>query len=209
VLSPALTKALYGEDEGATFNPSDLACQWCPARGSCPALAEKRINDAADLFDAVVEAEFLDGPGSLPTPSTLDNQRLSDLLKQIKGLEGLYKALREEAQLRAHRGEEIPDFPLVSYTPPRKWKIEAGKEVEAMKVVKSLSAEQKKALFKPRTLVTPTQAEKILGPELYPALTELIEVPDKRPVISTGPGDKRKVWEGKPPEQMFEDEGEA
>lgn len=204
-LSPALTLSLYGEDEGATFNPSDLACQWCPARGSCPALAEKRISDAADLFDAVVDAEFENGPGSLPTPSTLDNQRLSDLLKQIKGLEGLGKALREEAQLRAHRGEQIPDFPLVSYTPPRKWKIESGKEVEAMKVVKGLSPEQKKALFKPRALVTPTQAEKILG-ESYPVLMELIEVPDKRPVISTGPGDKRKVWEGKPPEQMFDDE---
>jgi hypothetical protein len=207
VLSSALTKALYGEAEGATFNPSELACQWCPARGTCPALAEKRITEAADLFDAMVEAEFEDGPGAMPVPTTLDNDRLGELLLQITGLEKLKAALKEEAQRRLHRGEEVKNFTLVNYTPARQW-VSHDDPIEVVKAVTGLSTEQKRALFKPRTLVTPTQAEKILGPEGYKAVASQVVVPDKVPLISTGPNDKRKVWEGKPPEQMFEDEGE-
>ena len=51
-LSTAMTKALLGPPV-AELVPSDLACQWCPARGSCPALVEKAIDSAADLFDVV------------------------------------------------------------------------------------------------------------------------------------------------------------
>ena len=37
-------------------------------------------------------------------------------------------------------------------------------------------------------------------------IEDLIIKPDRVPLISTGPSDKRSRWEGKPPEQMFDDE---
>lgn len=203
VLSPALTKALYGQAEGATFNPSDLACQWCPARGGCPALADLRIAQAHDLFSEITDAEFLDGSGAMPDPESMDNDRLGDLLLQINGLEDLRKSLKEEAQRRLHRGEEVKNFTLVSYTPRRSW-VEHEDPIAFVKGFKGIDSETKKALFAPRTLVSPAAAEKILGKAFDKVTSERVVVPEKRPVISTGPKDRRKKWEGKPPEQMFD-----
>ena len=198
VLSPALTKALYGEAEGATFEPSELACQWCPARGACPALAEARTEAAAELFDAVVEAEFEDGPGSLPNAALLDSARLATLMTQAKGLVDLYSDLRAEAQRRLHRGEEVPGYWLVNHSPKRLWVEGADRELEDVPAVWTEPA-----------LMSPAAAEKALGKAEAAMLDDLIIKPDKVPLISTGEKDRRKRWEGKPPEQMFADESDG
>lgn len=199
VLSPALSLALVGTEGGATFNPSEVACQWCPVRGSCPALAEQRIEAAADLFDTIVEAEFADGPGAFPETTTLNDTRLGELLTQINGLVNIQKDLKAEAQRRLYRGEAVPGFKLVSYTPPRKWKSEAEEELADVDDVWK------------RSLITPKQALLLLskGDEAAAAAAEmLIDSPDKRPVVAPE-GDRRKDWTGAPPEQMFDVEEEA
>lgn len=198
VLSPALTRALYGRDEGATYEPSKTACQFCPARGRCPALAEQRMHEAIELFDVVQDAEFENGPGAFPETESLDNERLGSLLDQISGLMDLYPDLKEEAQRRLHRGEEIPGRWLVNYSPPRKWKDGAVQKIE-----NSATLASKLILTEPR-LLSPAQAEKVLG-DGYGRISKLVEKPDKRPVMNTGAGDRRSRWEGKPPEAMFPD----
>jgi hypothetical protein len=200
VLSPALTKALYGEREGATFNPTPNACQFCPARGACPALAEQRVAQAAEAFEVIVEAEFNEGPGAFPETTTLPSDRLASLLDQIGGLVNIYKDLKEEAQRRLHRGEEVPGFMLVNYTPPRKWKEGAEDKLPGALRSKVL----REQLFTVPSLVTPTQAEKILG-ENYAKIEALVDRPAKRPVVAPE-GDRRSRWEGRPPEAMFDDE---
>lgn len=201
VLSPALTRALYGKDEGATYEPGKTACQFCPARGRCPALAEQRMHEAIELFDVVQEAEFEQGPGAFPETTSLSNERLGSLLDQISGLVDLLPDLKDEAQRRLHRGEEIPGRWLVNYTPPRKWKD--GAEQKLHSVLRSAKAVA--ALYKDPALMSPAQAEKALG-DGYARVEELVERPAKRPVMNTGAADKRKRWEGAPPEAMFDDE---
>lgn len=206
VLSPALSLALAGPEGGATYEPSEQACQWCPARGGCAALAEQRVEAAAHLFDTVVEAEFADGPGSFPETTSLTDTRLGELLAQITGLIDIHKDLKDEAQRRLHRGGTIPGFKLVSYTPPRKWKPEASNRLDTQLHHDEgalLSSEQRAALWSDPKLITPTQAVKVLGADAD-VIAELIDTPDKRPVVAPE-GDRRKAWEGRPPEQMFPD----
>lgn len=202
VLSPALTEALGGLKAGAKFQPSEVACQWCPVRGSCPALAESRVAAAAELFDVITETEYAEGPGVFPETSTLSSERLGALYSQIKGLLDIVGDLKEEAQRRLHRGEEVPGFHLVSYTPPRKWIEQAQDEIAAG--LDGLTRKERDALFKAPALVTPTAAIKLLGDKKAALLDDLIDVPDKRPVIAPV-GDRRKAWTGRPPEQMFPD----
>lgn len=190
VLAPASTAALFGVDEGATFTPSESACQFCPVRGSCEALTEARIEAGADLFDVIGEAEYANGPGSFPETSGLTDERLGDLLTQISALVDLHADLKAEAQRRLFRGAQIPGFKLVSYTPPRKWKEGAAEIIT--------NAE----LFKPKALITPLQAIKLVGDE---QIGHLIDVPDRRPVIGKT-NDRRREWDGRPPEAMFDDE---
>lgn len=200
VLAPALTKALYGANEGATYEPSELACQWCPARGSCPALAEARVEQAADLFDVIVEAEYDDGPGAFPETTSLSAERLGQLLTMVNGLVDLRADLKEEAQRRLHRGEEVPGYWLVNYSPKRGW---AEGAADALEDVEEVWTEP--------TLMTPAQAEKALGKERFKSVEPLVVKPKKVPLISTGAKDKRSKWEGDPPEaaSMFDDESVA
>jgi hypothetical protein len=185
---------LYGVDEGATFTPSEQACQFCPARGGCAALAEQRLAQAGDLFDAVVEAEFADGPGAFPETSTMDDARLGTLLTQINGLINIHKDLKAEAERRLFRGTTVPGFQLVNYQPPRKWLPEAEEKFDTRPELWA------------RKLITPTAAEKLLGDD-YANVEALVDKPDRRPVVAPV-GDRRKPWEGRPPEAMFDIEGE-
>lgn len=202
VLAPALTAALGGVDEGgAEFVPGDVQCQFCPARGTCPALAKARIEAAADAFDAVQEAEFENGPGSLPDPALMDNATLGAMLKQVRDLVKLHDDLKEEGQRRLHRGEQVPGFKLVNYSPPRHW----AENMKHADLVRALGGEQAKTLYTTPELISPTKAEKLLGKEGYPKIESLVVKPDKRPVMGTE-DDRRSEWVGRPPEQMFEDE---
>jgi hypothetical protein len=198
VLSPALTEVLGGQKAGAKFEPSELACKWCPARGTCAALAESRMAEAAEMFDVIVEAEFADGPGAIPDTGALTDDRLGEIYAQITGLTKIAADLKAELQRRLHRGHQVPGFHLVSYTPPRSWKPEAEEELTGIEDLWSAK------------LVTPTQALKILDEQEQAEvnLLELIDVPDKRPVVASV-DDRRKPWEGKPPEEMFDIEEEA
>lgn len=190
-LSPALALALGGIDAGAEFSPSEQACQFCPARGTCPALTTQRVEAAADLFEVITEAEL---NGQTPDLLGLPNDRLGELLSQIEDLVDLRKDLREEAQRRLHRGGSVPGFKLVSYTPKREWAEGAAEELEG---IDDLWA---------RKLITPTQALKVLKDEAH-TIEELIVVPEKRPIIAKA-SSNRAEWTGRAPEDMFPDEEE-
>lgn len=195
VLAPALTAALYGSAAGATFEPSEQTCQWCPARGSCAALAEDRMIKAAELFDVINEAAF-DGE-EFPETSALSDARLGDLLTQIKGLIKIHDDLRAEAQRRLYRGGSVPGWQLVNYSPPRKWAEGADEKLgnDPVWVKKMLSPTQALALNKHKE-------------DVLDRITPLIETPDKKPVIAPD-GDRRTAWEGRAPEAMFDIEEES
>lgn len=203
VLSPALTAALYGEDEGAVFSPSDTACQWCPARGGCAALTEQRFAAASDLFDAVVMEEA--------EPSVLSNERLGDLAAQAATIAKLADELKAEVQRRLYRGTDVPGYHLVNYTPPRYWDEDAK---EALSVdlfddeggIGTRAMREKLWVTEPR-LLSPTQALALFKKDegALAALAPLIVAPPKKPVAAPI-GDRRSAWTGLAPEAMFADE---
>lgn len=209
VLSPALTEALGGTKAGAAFRPSETACQWCPARGTCAALAESRVEAAVELFDTVVEAEFEGGPGAFPETGELTDERLAALYTQITGLTQIASDLKDELQRRLHRGKQVPGYTLVNYQPSRYWAEGAAEELmedESMwtepKLMSPTQAVKTKALSMPGK----TQKERAEAAEVE--LAALIVKPDPRPVVAKE-GDRRKPWGGPPPEQMFDIEEDA
>jgi hypothetical protein len=202
VLSKALTEALGGIKAGAAFNPGPVQCQWCPARGSCPALIEERMEKAADLFDVITDAEFADGPGAFPETASLTSDRLAELYTQITGLTKIAAEMKEELQRRLFRGTPVPGYLLVNYSPPRKWTEQAIEELDPGNKGEGILSEDQAAALWQHKLVTPTAAEKILGGD-YERIADLVDKPDKRPVIAPE-GDRRKAWDGLPPEAMFD-----
>lgn len=202
VLSPALTAALGLAP--SEFSPGEQTCQWCPARGGCAALAGERLAAATELFTALDDAEFGDGPGVVA--SDLDNERLASLLKQITGLTDLQADLKAEAQRRLYRGETVPGMVLVNYTPPRQWKDGAFQFFTKNPALPA---------WKDPELRTPTQFVAAMSSEFdgknakdreakaQEQYADLINVPEKRPVAAFE-GDRRQLWQGKAPDQMFD-----
>lgn len=207
-LAPALMHALRGMDDGATLVPGEQQCQWCPVRGNCPALAAQRMEQAQELFTDINEEE-IHGEGLAAKADILPDDKLGRLLGQVNGLVNLQKDLKAEVERRLHRGRRVPGFNLVNYTPPRRWHDDATEKVLKGKgKLKHLTTQQRALLFKPETLVTPKQAIEVLAIEGIASpeevLGKLYDTPEVRPVV--GPeGDRRKLWAGKPPEQMFPD----
>lgn len=195
-LAPALTAALFGPEEGATFAPSDDVCQFCPARGNCPALAESVFAKAKDLFEVVDEAEINHADVGI---NLLPADDLGSLLRQATALVKLAGSLKEEAQRRLYRGEAVPGFQLVSHTPKRTWKEDAVITLDPSN--DDLPAEVTKKLWQ-TSLITPTQALKAVGKAQEKLLADLINVPDKYPVVAAE-GDRRATWAGRAPEDMF------
>ena len=206
VLSPALTEALGGLKAGAKFVPGEVQCQWCPARGGCAALAEARMDAATELFDVVIEAEF--NGEEFPETTTLTDERLGALYSQIEGLTKIKDDLKAELQRRLHRGAKVPGYQLVNYTPRSQWKDEAEGELHPDTFDQDAIPQELIDKLWQRKMLSPTQALKIVGKNnegVANLLENLIDRPDKRPIVAPE-GDRRKTWEGKPPEQMFEDE---
>lgn len=205
VLAPALTAALYGPEAGAELVPSESACQFCPARGACPALALERVENAVAVFDVITETEFKEGSGSLPDTALMDNDTLGDLLDKAEGLVKLVKEMKAEAQRRLHRGEEVTGYHLVSYTPPRHWNEEAPDSLSpGNKEEGVLPEDVASLLWQPEVLVSPTQALKLVGKDREKLLEPFIVAPDKRPVAARVT-DRRKKWTSRAPEDMFDE----
>lgn len=189
-LAPALTAALF---DGTDLNPSDEACEWCPVQASCPALAKQVMDGVGDLFDAVTEAE-MQGL-AFPETGSLPDASLGSLLAQANSVVKFAAALKEEAQRRLLRGEDVPGFHLVTYTAPRTWTEDAAEELAD---VEWLWTEPK--------LVTPKQAIALAGlpgsdvdlDKVEPLVVESV----KRPVIGSV-DDRRAKWEDAAPEAMF------
>lgn len=218
VLAPALTAALYDDEQSpATFAPTGTPeaggkdpCQWCPAVGSCPALIAARVEQATELFTVVTETEYEEGPGAIPETGALDNDRLGRLLEQANGLVAIRDALKDEAQRRLHRGEDVPGFKLVAYTPPRSWAEDIDDILRELVpeafVEKKITPKQAEALVTKAVKEGGTPKEAVAD-EVAAVLGGLVVNHDQRPIIAPRE-DRRKEWAGMAPESMFDEIGD-
>jgi hypothetical protein len=135
-----------------------------------------------------VELLDLDRDFSPVDPVSLSGEQVSRILPHLDMVEGWLKGVREHAQQLLQTGHAVPGYKLVAGRPgPRKWADESAVET-AMRKARVKVAD----MFK-QTLISPTQAEKLL-PGVYARLTDYVTqsggkpsvVPeaDKRPSIT-------------------------
>lgn len=208
-LAPALTAALFDDESApAEYKPGDETCQWCPARGTCPALAEQRMQAADELFTVITEAEYIDGPGAFPETHSLDDDMLGRLLTQINGLTQIKDDIKAEVQRRLHRGRSVPGFKLVSYTPARTWVENAHSDLAHWPDLYSNKLlTPKQALTKMGKAIEEGASVKVGDEDVSVEdwLGKYIVAAEPRPIVAPE-GDRRKEWGGAAPEALFADE---
>lgn len=163
--------------EDAEVTPEEHACKFCKAKASCRTLAEHSLQVAAEGFEAV------EVPITLKDPKKLTNKEIAALLPQMKAIVDWTKAVEAFALAELEHGHEVPGYKLVEGRSIRKWADEDAAE-KALR-----GSKLKVADIFTKKLVSPTQAEKLLGKN-HPILQEFSVKPEGKPAIAAE-SDKR------------------
>ncbi len=127
-------------DPDAPYNPDPIACEYCPARFGCPALAAVKVKLAAAAFDdlddlemspsravAVVDQEIISGSPVLPPYNTVPIERLAQIYEWRPILEKYFRELYDYLLGRLEMGVEVPGQKLgYGRAGNRKWTDDAG-----------------------------------------------------------------------------------
>jgi len=168
VLAPAAAAAMECE-LGEGLNPGEQQCRWCSGSGRCPALADMALVAAQEDFAGVVSN--LD-----PTePSTFSAAQLAEAYEKLPLIKTWVKAVEGRAYDEAVINN-LPGYKIVKGRRSRKWKDEAV----AAGMLGQLVGD---AAYKPSSLISPAQAEKLLKGGDKKKLKELIAVSDGKPVV--------------------------
>lgn len=160
-------------DPDAPLVPGEKQCHWCKARATCP--AQKRYTEEVMLahFDNLDDA---------PSPNKLTDADLRKALEAKKIITGWLDAVENLIVERLNAGEDFEGFKLVAGRSLRQW----GDENEAAKLLESEVGD--KAYSK--KLLSPAQAEKLLGKKKQNVLEPLIVKPEGKPTLAPA-SDKR------------------
>lgn len=124
----------------ADFNPTEKGCEWCPIRGSCAARNQKFV----EMFPKVSAKPLIH----------MTNADLGEARTLVEKFEAWASSIKAEAHRRAvEQGEKLPGWKVVQgRRGNRKWE---GEGVET-----ALASHLGDDAYKPREIVTPTEAEK-------------------------------------------------
>ena len=143
-----LMAAAHATQDGTPTLEAGDHCRFCPAKAICPAQQETAL--------AVVQEAFGPEP-QVPAVTGLTDDEILYALDRASLVEDWFKELRFYVQRRLEGGEAVPGWGLKPKRATRRWADE--EEAEAWLRAQGVLVRD----ILPRKLVSPAQAEKIVG----------------------------------------------
>lgn len=152
------------------LNPGDH-CTFCPAAGSCPALANKSLTIARASFTNYGKV------ATPPAATSLSPDQVAAVLDGADMLEGWVNAVRAYGHSLAESGVKVGDYILVDKIGRRAW----ADEEAACAFLMSRARLDHDDVMAPPKLKSPAQAEKLLpkDPELKKEFDKLCPAPSR------------------------------
>lgn len=166
-VKPAARRVFSPEPE---FVPSSKACHFCKAKPTCRALAKHNYELTLSDFDN------LDEPLLVQVPHTLNVEEIGQLLPKMDALIGWAQGVQKHAHKLLMDGGILPNYKLVAGRSQRQW---VDKEIAEEELIKMLGDEAYV-----EKLVSPAQAEKLLGRERAAEISDLYHKPEGRPQLA-------------------------
>jgi hypothetical protein len=160
IVRPAAEEATGGS---TTFRAGPW-CRFCRGKNQCEARANEYIGDFESLEDSNVIPAY----------------KLAEMLSKVPDIKAWCADIESRAMSMVQSGEKVGEYKLVSGRSYRKWKDEKTAEKALRKVSKLKVAD-----ILPQKLVSPAQAEKLLGKK-HPILSELVNQGPGKPVLVPG-----------------------
>lgn len=134
------------------LNAGESQCQWCPARGGCPARARRIVS----MFE------------TLAARHEIDDETLSQIYIRLDEIESACNDFRAEAVRRATRGHTITGQKVVrGKQGARQWR-DPARAVETLQLLV-----EDEALYAPREVKSPTQIEALVGKKKFTGMTQI------------------------------------
>lgn len=147
VVKPAAEEAL---SDNARCIPGESQCRWCEASSFCEAANKHAEELLDDLFDDIDEDDVKDSANILPI------EKVTKFLESFKFISNLSNSYQNRIFDELMKGEEVDGYKLVKSQTRKKW----SDEIAAYEKLTNWCKIDEVA---PRKLVTPNQAEKVLG----------------------------------------------
>ena len=164
-------RARLALQEDSECAPSSSACQWCGYADKCKALHDQALNLLSDGIDDFDKRDTIDDIDTDEVPM----ESVLKLLNNKSLIDNLFKAYNTRIEEMLLAGKEVDGFKLIRGRKNKKW-ID---EIAAFEKIKNWLPIDEVA---PRKLITPTQANKLLGGQVSPrkknAFDKLYEVPE-------------------------------
>lgn len=158
-------EAAATDEPDAPLVPGESQCKYCKAKGACPALATKAMNEVGMMFSAVpaITPEVLPPDldpahqAAAKDPTMMDDNQLRQIQESAPLVRQMLEGVEAEILRRLTSGRPVPGFKLVEGRGSRKWSLpeeEMVKKLTAMGIPKGSIYET--------TLVSPAKAEKLV-----------------------------------------------
>lgn len=167
------------------LRPSEKACKFCAAKATCPALLGQVVETVApalaDKFpnlDKSLGKEL--AAAIIPPADEPDIERLVQVWKARNLIQGYLSAVEVEIDRRLHEGLDVPGMGLFIGRAGNR----AYSDAEAAEAILKSSRLGADAIYKPREIVSPAQAEKLLKkdkPRVWKKLEEVIHQSEGKP----------------------------
>lgn len=169
-------QAAATDDPNAPLIPGESQCKYCKAKGACPALASKVMNEVSVMFSAI-ETPSLDvaQQAAQKDPTTMPDAELRQLMEAAPLLRQLIEGVEAEVKRRLTSGLKVPGFKLVRGKGSRSWSIP---EEDVVKKLKAMGAPTS-AIYETK-LVSPAKAEKMVWTDKEGNVKKLSDLQIKR-----------------------------
>lgn len=167
--------------DDAPRTAGEKQCQWCKAKATCVTLKDYSEGAILSHFDNL----------DIKNPDTLTDEQLAQALSAKKLVNSWFDAVEELVTERISTGGTFKGFKLVEGRSNRAW---VDEQEAATKLVETLGSE-----LYTKKIISPTQAEKLLGKAKAGLLDGLVTKPqgaptlvpetDKRPAIGVSAAD--------------------
>jgi hypothetical protein len=156
-------------EPGAEFVPGDKQCQWCNAKPTCKALAT--------MTEKTIMAEFEDisTPDALTPVNRMTDAEIAEVLRAKALISSWLEAVEDRVVERLTEGEGFPGYKLVAGKANRRWSDETQAGVALFEMIGDAAYTQK--------LLSPTQAEKVLGRVRAQEIASLVFKPQGAPTL--------------------------
>lgn len=163
----AKSRALMCGLPDAEFNPGEKQCQWCKAKATCTALAAFTSDIIMNQFDQVEE---------LTPVNRLTDEQLGKALSAKKLIVSWLDAVEDVVVERLGSGIPFDGYKLVAGKSNRQWSEESGVEQSIFELLGEEAYTKK--------LVSPAQAEKIVGKKRAAEIATFVVKPQGRPTLA-------------------------